>query len=265
VLTLSRRIDKLGIAVLTVYALGSLFSVYTAVMNGGSGTVWQTGSVITFVCVLAMIALSYRGLEPSLLRTRLVAGLAIAGIGFLFRDLSLGYFDSWLMVAWIGVAIALSGFLVAPTLKRFRLYSWTFIAVALAYAIQAFAPISAVTHMFLLAASLAALAVVVVDKREVFSQGASRALAVAFVALAVSAMSLYISIPRIEELDIMLICVSLAKILFLAGALLYYRERTQDYSLDVHEILCEHCNKMTTNESHLCGKCGEPLGLMSLD
>ena len=266
-LTLSRRLDRLGLAVLFIYAFGSLGVVYTVVVNGGHGTVWQTGSVITFLCVLVMAALTYRSLEPSRLRARLITGLVVADLGFLIRDMSLNYFDRWLALAWVGIAIALSGFLVTPTLKRFRAYSWAFIAVALAYSVQALDPFVVATNVLLALAALVTLLVVAVDKREVFAPSTARVLIVAFAALAVSAIVFYIPVKsaRIEELGAMFVCIALAKILVVVGVLLYYRERTRDYSLDVCEVLCEHCQKMTTNESHLCGKCGEPLGLTSLE
>lgn len=270
-LTLSKRHDRLGLTILVVYALSSLGIVYTSVVDQWVGDVWQFGVLLSAVCATALAVVIRRGMQPSKLRAFLVSGLAIAGFSFLMRMLANKYFDSWLAFAWLGVDVSLAGFMTVQSLKKYRMYLLAFMFVPIGYIVQVLGHLAFTGTAVLLLAVLIALGAVSVDKREAFAPITARVLMLGFGFLGIYAIISYAATQSVtlgdeaNRLAISFICLALAKIVLVIGVILHYRETTFDYVGKVREVTCEHCNKVTTTESPLCGKCGEPLGLSAVD
>jgi hypothetical protein len=254
-----------------VYALSSLGIVYTAVIDQWTGDVWQFGILLSAVCAAALAVVVRRGMQPSRLRTLLMSGLIVASFGFLMRMLANRYFDSWLAFAWLGVDISLAGFMTVQSLKKYRMYLLAVMFVPIGYMLQVLGHLAFTGTAVLLLAVLIALGTASVDKREVFAPITARVLMLGFGLLGLYAIVSYSATQSIalgteaNKLAIAFICLALAKIVLVIGVIFHYRETTLDYVGKITEVVCEHCNKVTTTESPLCGKCGEPLGLTVVD
>jgi len=270
-LTLSKKYDRLGLAILIVYALSSLGIVYTSVIDQWTGDVWQFTALLSVLCAVALAIVVRRGMQPSRLRTMLMSGFLIAGFGFLMRLLTNSYFDSWLALAWIGVDISLAGFMTVQSLKRYRMYLLAVMIVPIGYIAQMLDHLAFTGTVVLVLATIVASTAASVDRRGVFVPSTARVLMLGFGFLGENAVIAYTATQsatlggEADRLAGAFVCLALAKITLTAGAILHYRETTRDYIGRVHEVICEHCNKTTTTESPLCGKCGEPLGLSAVD
>lgn len=248
--TLRTRFDRLVLACLSIYVLGSAPVLWTALANNWHGDVWQLEGLVDILVVAGLTLLAHYGLPASGQRQVIVLGLVIATVGFIGRFLSGTFYDHWYGLAWIGVSISI---LSTWHLKIYRVYIIAIVAVIAGYALLSFQSFALPMVVVWLVLAAGAIVLVSLDPRLAFDQATQRAVLVALGALVISVILLRAA-SSTTLLTISFVALAIAKLSGVVAMMLHYREMRA--ISEPKQVLCHNCKAITSDASPYCGKCG---------